>query len=137
MNSAAPYGLPKAVALSQNDAIERTKAALAAEGFGVLCELDIEATLKTKLDVDIGPYVILGACNPKLAHRALAAEPEIGLLLPCNVVVYQDVDSGMTRVVAMDPVAALGLTQNDSITSVAVEARERLQRVIDSLPAAH
>lgn len=132
----SPYGLPRAVSLSQDEAIERAKAALATEGFGILCELDIAATLKAKLDVDFPPYVILGACNPQLAHRALTAEPEIGLLLPCNVVIYQDAEHRKTTVVAMDPVAALALTHNDRIAAVAAEAKERLQRVIDSLPAA-
>ena len=126
------YGLGTVVNLKPAEAIERAKAALADQGFGILCELDIAQTLKAKLNVDFEPYVILGACNPQLAHRALSAEPEIGLLLPCNVVVYPD-GAGKTKVVAMDPVAALGLTQNDKVAAVAEEARERLQRAINAL----
>lgn len=126
------YGLATVVESTPADAIERVKAALADQGFGILCELDIAHTLKAKLGVDFEPYVILGACNPQLAYRALSAEPEIGLLLPCNVVIYPDA-VGKTKVVAMDPVAALGLTQNEKIAAVAEEARERLQSAIDAV----
>lgn len=112
-------------------AVERVKAALKAEGFGVLTEIDVKRTLKEKLDVDVEDYVILGACNPTLAYRALTAEPEIGLLLPCNVIVYTA--GGETRVSVMDPDAALGIVANDAIRPVAAEARERLLRVVEAL----
>jgi len=127
------YGFSTVVSLPYAEAIERTKAALAGEGFGVLSEIDIAATLKKKLDVDFRPYVILGACNPPLAHRALLAEEQIGLLLPCNVIVYAGATEGESVVAAMDPVAALDLTGNQEVGSVANEVRERLQRALGSL----
>ncbi|MCO5177256.1 MAG: DUF302 domain-containing protein [Thermomicrobiales bacterium] len=126
------YGLGVTVELSYEEAIERTKQALAEEGFGVLTEIDIRATLKSKIGADVEPYIILGACNPGLAHQALTAEQEIGLLLPCNVVV-RAIDEGRAAVSAMDPQAALGLVDNADVASVATEARERLQRALLSL----
>ena len=125
-----PYGFGTTVALPYEQAVERTREALAGEGFGVLTEIDVRATLKKKLDVDFRPYVILGACNPPLAHRALTAEPEIGLLLPCNVVVREGDAPGTSVVTAMDPVAALSLTGNDDIAPLAAEVRERLERAL-------
>ncbi len=101
------------------------KEALAAEGFGILSEIDVAATMKKKLDVDLRPYVILGACNPPLAHRALTAERDIGLLLPCNVIVYADDVPGRSVVAAMDPVAALQLTGNSELQAVAEDAGAR------------
>lgn len=127
------YGMGTNVSLGYADAVARTKAALAAEGFGVLCEIDIAATLKKKLDVEFRPYVILGACNPPLAYRALQAERDIGLLLPCNVIVYAADESGQCMVRAMDPVEALELTGNDEIRTVAEEVRASLRRVLESL----
>lgn len=127
------YGIGTTVQLSYPEAVERTKAALAAEGFGILCEIDIAATLKKKLDADFRPYVILGACNPPLAHRALLAERDIGLLLPCNVIVYAGEAPGQSVVTAMDPVEALQLTGNTEIRSVAEEVRERLERVLQAV----
>ena len=125
------YGFGKNVSLSYEEAIERTKAALKTQGFGVLTEIDVSKTMKEKLDVDFQPYVILGACNPPLAHKALTAEPEIGLLLPCNVVVHQA--EGGARVMAMDPEAALGLVHNPVLAEVAAEAKARLLRALEEL----
>src|SRR5579859_5052667 len=105
-----PYGFGKNVDLPYEEAIERTKAALKTQGFGVLTEIDVKKTMKEKLDADFQPYIILGACNPQLAHKALTAESEIGLLLPCNVVVHQEDDG--SRVMVMDPEAALGIVQS-------------------------
>jgi uncharacterized protein (DUF302 family) len=106
--------------------------ALKAEGFGVLTEIDVKATLKKKLDVDFRPYKILGACNPPLAHRALEAAPEVGLLLPCNVTV-QYVDDGVTEVSLVNPLAMLGVVPNPALAAVAQDAAERLDRVAAAL----
>lgn len=127
------YGMRVHVALPYAAAVERTRAALADEGFGVLSEIDVAATLRTKLDVEFRPYVILGACNPPLAHRALTAERDIGLLLPCNVIVYAGDAEDESVVAAMDPVAALALTRNEGIGEVASEVRTRLERVLASV----
>lgn len=127
------YGIGTTVPLDYERAVVRTKEALAAEGFGILSEIDVAATLKKKLDVDFRPYVILGACNPPLAHRALTAERDIGLLLPCNVVVYADEVPGRSVVTAMDPVEALSLTGNDAITPLAEEVRQRLVRALEAV----
>lgn len=126
------YGLSVTVELPYADAIEQTKQALAREGFGVLTEIDVRATLKSKIGIDFDPYIILGACNPGLAHQALTAEQEIGLLLPCNVVV-RAINDDRSAVSAMDPQAALGLVDNAAVASVAAEARERLERALLSL----
>ena len=128
--STTRYGFGTTVSLPYEEAVQRTKAALGAEGFGILAEIDVAATLKQKLGVDFRPYVILGACNPPLAHQALSAELELGLLLPCNVVVYAGDEPGTTVVAAMDPVEALSLTRNDSIVPVAHEVRARLERAL-------
>jgi uncharacterized protein (DUF302 family) len=125
-----PYGISTTVHLPYERALARTREALAAEGFGVLTEIDVAATLKKKLDVAFRPYVILGACNPPLAHRALTAELDIGLLLPCNVVVYAADEPQKSVVAAMDPIAALELTGNEEIRSVAHDVRARLERVL-------
>jgi uncharacterized protein (DUF302 family) len=124
------YGIGTTVDLEYGRAVERTKEELAKEGFGVLSEIDIAATLKKKLDADFRPYVILGACNPPLAHRALTAERELGLLLPCNVIVYATDEPGRSVVAAMDPEAALELTGNPEVREVAKEVKARLERVL-------
>jgi uncharacterized protein (DUF302 family) len=131
MQMQSRYAFGTSVPWDQNDAIERVTAALKDEGFGVLTTIDVQATLKEKIDVDRQPYVILGACAPQLANQALDAEPEIGVLLPCNVVVHQK--NGETHVSFMDPEAALSLTNNSQINDLATEVKSRLQRVLSSL----
>jgi uncharacterized protein (DUF302 family) len=127
------YGFGTVVNLPYDQAVEHTRAALKEQGFGVLTEIDVKATMKTKLDADFRPYVILGACNPPLAHRALGADLGIGLLLPCNVIVYDNLD-GTSTVEALDPQAALALVgDNPAIAEVAHEARARLRHALDAL----
>jgi uncharacterized protein (DUF302 family) len=127
------YGIGITVPLEYTRAIERTKQALAAEGFGVLSEIDVAATLKKKLDVDFRPYVILGACNPPLAYQALTAERDIGLLLPCIVVVYDDELPGRSVFSVMDSVEALELTGNEEIRPLAADVKARLTRVLQAI----
>ncbi len=127
------YGISTTVSLPYQEAVERTREALAEEGFGILTEIDVAATLKKKIDVDFRPYVILGACNPPLAHRALTAERDIGLLLPCNVIVYAGDEEGTSVVAAMDPRAALGLTGNAEIQPVAEEVSGILHRALEAI----
>ena len=122
------YGFGTQVPWTQSEAIERVTAALKEEGFGILTTIDVEQTLKEKLGVETEPYVILGACNPQLAHRALQAEPQIGLLLPCNVIVYQA--HGHTTIAVMDPEAALNLADNTAVQPLAEEAKTRLERML-------
>lgn len=129
---AVTYAFGKVVNASYEEAIVRATEALAKEGFGVLTEIDVAATLKKKLDKDVAPYRILGACNPQFAARALDFEPEIGALLPCNVIVRVDRE-GKTRVEVMDPLAVLGLVGKAEIEPIASEVRQRLQRMLDSL----
>lgn len=131
----SPYGMSVEVSLPYGEAVEKTREALQAEGFGVLTEIDVRNTLKQKLDADFRPYIILGACNPPLAHQALTHERDIGLLLPCNVVVYQGDESDRSTVAAIDPVAQLGLTGNRDLIPVANDVKQRLGRVLDRVGA--
>ena len=127
------YGLKVTVPLAYDEAIDRVTEALKSEGFGVLTTIDVKQALKAKLDRDFRKYVILGACNPSLADRALHAELEVGLLLPCNVVVYE-VNPTATVVAAMAPLAALGIVgENPALASVAHEADERLRKALHAL----
>jgi uncharacterized protein (DUF302 family) len=126
------YGFGLKVQLPYAEAVERVKAALKEQGFGVLTEIDVQKTLKEKRGVDYRPYIILGACNPPLAHQALTLEPDIGLLLPCNVVVYEAGDSE-SIVEALDPEAALGIVGNPALQPIAHEAKQRLEKVLASL----
>ena len=129
------YGMGVDVALPYEQALERTTEELKKEGFGVLTVIDVKQTLKQKLDMDFRRYTILGACNPPLAHRAFEAELEIGLLLPCNVVVYET-NAGRSAVSAMAPIAAMGIVGgNPALKDVAREADERLRRALKALEA--
>ena len=127
-----PPGLAVTVSLPYEQAVQKTTEALKAEGFGVLTEIDVKATLKQKLDVDFRRYVILGACNPRLAFRALSANLDVGLLLPCNVTVYEEGEE--TVISAVNPMAMLDIIKGDEVVrNVAAEASARLERVIASL----
>ena len=131
------YGMGVELALPFDRAVERTTEELKKEGFGILTTIDVKQTLKQKLDVDFRKYVILGACNPPLAHRAFKAELEIGILLPCNVVVYETDDSHSV-VAAMAPMAAMGMVGGEpALKDVAREADERLRRTLAALEAMH
>jgi uncharacterized protein (DUF302 family) len=128
------YTLSATTGLTFDEAVAHTRQALAEEGFGVLCEIDVQATLARKLGVVREPYLILGACNPQLAHAALDAEPELGVLLPCNVVVH--VDGGRTRVSAVDAERMLGIVGNDALSATAAEVRRRLETVVERVAQA-
>ena len=124
------YYYTKIIDLSPDEAEARVREELEEEGFGVLTEIDVQATLKKKLDEDMRPYKILGACNPPYAHKALEAEDKIGTMLPCNVIVQQS-DDGRTEVAAVDPVASMQAVDNEALRPIAEEIRDRLRRVID------
>ena len=126
------YTFDKTLALPFDKAVERVRDALSAEGFGVLTEIDVSATLKKKIDVDFRPYIILGACNPGLAHKALSAEDRIGVMLPCNVVV-QEKSPGQSDVSAVDPVASMSAVDNPDLGGIADAVRGKLRAVIDAL----
>lgn len=125
------YGMSTRLDVSYEETVARVTDALKAEGFGVLTEIDVQATFKEKLDAGFRKYVIFGACNPNLAYRALNTEIEIGMLLPCNVIVYEE-DGGSVVSIA-DPIAMLGVSENEELDSVAEEARARLKRALESL----
>jgi uncharacterized protein (DUF302 family) len=126
------YVFGKTVAMDVPTAVQRVTQALAGEGFGVLTEIDVAATMKKKLDLDMPPYRILGACNPHFARQAIEAQPEIGALLPCNVVVRSDA-AGRVRVEFMDPNAVMGLVDHPAVGQLAAEVRGRLVKVMDAL----
>lgn len=123
------FGFGKQVTHNFDVALERVTEELAKEGFGILTEIDVKATIKKKLDKDMRPYRILGACNPALAHQAVEAVPEIGLLLPCNVLVRED-EQGQVHISFMDPGSVLGLVDNPQIIPLAGQVREKLERVL-------
>jgi uncharacterized protein (DUF302 family) len=126
------YGFSRELDMPYEQAVEEATVALKEEGFGVLTEIDVKATLKKKLDVDFRRYIILGACNPPFAFKALNAELEIGLMLPCNVIVYETEDGGSV-VSAMNPMAALGIVDNPELQEVAEKVTEKVQRAVQSL----
>lgn len=125
------YGFGKEVALSFDDAVAKVTEELKKEGFGVLTTIDVQETLKKKLDVDVPRYLILGACNPPFAHRSLQMEPEIGLLLPCNVIVYEK--EGRIRVAAFDPMVMSAVLENPAMEPVAREVRAKLEKAIQGV----
>ena len=126
------YFFSKTLDVGFDEAIRRATEALKAQGFGVLTEIDVAATLKTKIGVEFRPYRILGACTPKLAHEALTAEPDIGLMLPCNVVV-QDAGAGKTKVSAIDPVASMMAVENPRLREAATHVQSLLRAAIDAI----
>ncbi|MGZ4431488.1 MAG: DUF302 domain-containing protein [Gaiellales bacterium] len=125
------YAVTRDLEAPFDEVVSRVREELAQEGFGVLTEIDVRSTLKEKLDLDVPEYVILGACNPNLASRGLALEPDLGVLLPCNVVVRRDAEH--THVAAMEPLAALRLARNPALEPLAQEARERITRAVERL----
>ena len=126
---ATSYTLSTTTDLGYTEAVERVRDELKVEGFGVLCEIDVQATLKEKLGVEGEPYLILGACNPPLAHQALLTEPDLGVLLPCNVVVYTR--NGQTHISAVDAERMLSIVGNDELATVAADVRSKLARVVE------
>jgi len=133
MSTDLTYGFKKTLSASLDEADARVREALKKEGFGVLTEIDVKGTLKQKLGVDFRPYRILGACNPPLAHRALTAELDIGLLLPCNVVVYAGEREGTSVVAILDPAKQLALSDRSDLAPLAEEVRSKMMRVLDAL----
>ena len=133
MSSDIRYGFKKTLEVPIEEAEARVREALKAEGFGVLTEIDIREAFKEKLDVDFRPYRILGACNPPIAHQALTEEEDIGLIIPCNVVVYERSEPGSSVVSILDPVQQLGVAGRDDLGPMADEVQARLKRVIDAV----
>ena len=126
------YGISKKLECGYEEAVGRARTSLAKQGFGVLTEIDVAATLKKKLGKDFRDYIILGACNPPLAHKALTVETEVGLLLPCNVIVYENDEGGVT-VSAIDPQVAMSMIENPALALVAKDVKELLEKVIEGL----
>jgi uncharacterized protein (DUF302 family) len=127
----AALGFQSTLNLSYDLALVKVTEALKAEGFGVLTSIDVKETMKKKLDVDFRKYTILGACNPPLAHKALTARPDVGLLLPCNVIVYEEGDGTVVNI--LDPLSMTNFIQDPALESVAAEARQRLERVSEAI----
>ena len=125
------YGIKKEVNLSYEDAVEKAREELQKEGFGVLTEIDVKATLKKKLDVDVDKYIILGACNPSMAHKALQAEQDIGLMLPCNVIIYEK--DGKVFVSGIKPSVAMQMVENDQLQDIANQVEEKMNKVIGNI----
>ena len=128
------YGMQAKLNVPYDEAVEQATAALKEEGFGVLTEIDVKATLKKKIDADFRRYVILGACNPNLAHQALQSQLEVGLLLPCNVIVYET-GEGQSVVSIVNPMAMMGVADSEGLNAVAEQANEKLSRVVQKLAA--
>lgn len=126
------YSFNRTVAYAFDEAIDRVTDELKKEGFGILTEIDVKETLKKKIDVDFRKYRILGACNPPFAYKAFLAEPRIGLMLPCNVIVHE-LDDGTVEVAAIDPVASMAAVDNEQLGEVADEVRDKLRKVVESL----
>lgn len=126
------YYFSKVMNVSFDEAIKRVTEELAKEGFGILTEIDVKKTLKKKLNIDFRQYKILGACNPPFAHKALETEDKIGLMLPCNVIV-QELESGEVEVAAIDPIASMQAVQRPELQETALEVRDKMQRIVDSL----
>ena len=130
-NNLSSYGYKKQITISFSEAVEKIKAELVKEGFGVLTEIDVKMALKKKLDIDYENYLILGACNPPFAYEALKAEKDIGLLLPCNVIIYED--DGKTFVSAILPTVAMKIIENPLLIKIAAQVEEKLKKVIDAV----
>ncbi len=126
------YYFAKTIGLGFDEAIERVTDVLKEEGFGILTEIDVQATFKKKLDVDVPPYRILGACNPHFAYQALQAEALIGTMLPCNVIV-RDAGQGQVQIAAVDPIASMQAVENEQLAGIAEEVRSRLRRVVEQV----
>ncbi len=131
MDRQTPYSFSRILSLTYEEAVPKVKEALKSEGFGVLTEIDVKKTMKEKLDKDFRRYIILGACNPPLAHQVLEAEPEVGIFLPCNVLVYEE--GNKTVVSAMDPEAAMVLVKNERVNEVAKQVRRKMEKVLNIL----
>ena len=126
------YGMSRKVDLGFDEAEAKVRATLKEQGFGILTEIDVKKTLKDKIDVDFRRYTILGACNPKFAHKALTIETEIGLMMPCNVIVYED-DEGATHLSAIDPLSAMAVVGNDGLKDFATQVQEKLKTALEAV----
>jgi len=125
------YGYKRQVKITHDDAVKKAREELQKEGFGILTEIDVKATLKKKLDVEYGNYIILGACNPPFAYQALQTEKDIGLLLPCNVIVYEQ--DGNIYVSAILPTVAMSMVENENLRDIAEQVEEKLKKVVDNI----